>query len=62
MTLGFMHSVTVGPSELVKEINLLYIYIYIYIYIYMCVCVCVCVAFDKFTDFFVQAFKIVVDS
>ena len=46
--------------------------IYIYIYIYMCVCVCVCVcvslsvceygAFNKFPDFFIQAFKIVVDS
>ena len=38
----------------------------IYIYIYMCVCVCVCVcvcgAFNKFPDFFVQAFKIVIDS
>ena len=30
----------------------------IYIYIYMRVCVCV---FNKFPDFFVQAFKIVVD-
>ena len=41
-----------------------YIYIYIYIYICVCVCVCVCVcgAFNKFPDFFVQAFKIVVDS
>ena len=32
----------------------------------MCVCVCVCVyirgAFNKFPDFFVQAFKIVVNS
>ena len=28
----------------------------------MCVCVCVCGAFNKFRDFFVQAFKIVVDS
>ena len=32
----------------------------------MCVCVCVCVyvccAFNKFADFFVRAFKIVVDS
>ena len=27
----------------------------------MCVCVCVCGAFNKFSDFFVQAFKIVVD-
>ena len=44
--------------------------IYIYIYIYMCVCVCVCVcvwvcvfgAFNSFPYFFVQAFKIVVDS
>ena len=27
----------------------------------MCVCVCVCGAFNKFPDFFVQAFKIVVD-
>ena len=36
---------------------------YIYIYICECVCVCVCVcAFNKFPDFFVQAFKIVVDS
>ena len=34
--------------------------IYIYIYIYICVCVCVCGAFNKFTDFFVQVFKIVV--
>ena len=53
----------------------MYIYVYIYIYIYMCVCVCVCVyiyinmymciyvfAFNKFPDFFGQAFKIVVDS
>ena len=41
----------------------LHVYIYIYIYIYVCVCVCVCVcgAFNKFSDFFVQAFKIVVD-
>ena len=28
----------------------------------MCVCVCVCGAFNKFSDFFVQAFTIVVDS
>ena len=28
----------------------------------MCVCVCVCGAFNKFPDFFVQAFKIVVGS
>ena len=37
---------------------------YIYIYIYMCVCVCVCVCgeFNKFPDFFIQAYKIVVDS
>ena len=28
----------------------------------VCVCVCVCVDFNKFPDFFVQAFKIVVDS
>ena len=28
----------------------------------VCVCVCVCGAFNKFPDFFVQAFKIVVDS
>ena len=36
----------------------------VYIYIYMCVCVClnVCGAFNKFPDFFVQAFKIVIDS
>ena len=33
-----------------------YIYIYIYIYIYMRG------AFNKFPDFFVQVFKIVVDS
>ena len=37
-----------------------------HIYIYMCVCVCVCVcvrgAFNKFPDFFIQAFNIVVDS
>ena len=33
-----------------------------YIYIYVCVCVCVCGAFNKFPDFFVQAFKILVDS
>ena len=33
-------------------------------YMYVCVCVCmfVCGAFNKFPDFFVQAFKIVVDS
>ena len=30
----------------------------IYIYIYMCVCG----GFNKFPDFFVQAFKIVIDS
>ena len=35
-------------------------HIYIYIYIYMCVCVCN--AFNRFPEFFVQAFKIVVDS
>ena len=40
----------------------------LYIYVCMCVCVCVCVyryiqdAYDKFPDFFVQAFKIVIDS
>ena len=28
----------------------------------VCVCVCVCGAYNKFPDFFVQAFKIVVDS
>ena len=28
----------------------------------VCVCVCVCGAFNKFPDFFVQAFNIVVDS
>ena len=28
----------------------------------VCVCVCVCGTFNKFSDFFVQAFKIVVDS
>ena len=28
----------------------------------VCVCVCVCGAFNKFPDFFVKAFKIVVDS
>ena len=28
----------------------------------MCVCVCVCGSFNKFPDFFVQAFTIVVDS
>ena len=33
-------------------------HIYIYIYIYTCVCG----SFNKFPDFFVQAFKIVVDS
>ena len=27
----------------------------------VCVCVCVCGAFNKFPDFFVPAFKIVVD-
>ena len=27
-----------------------------------CVCVCVCGTFNKLTDFFVQVFKIVVDS
>ena len=44
------------------------------IYIYMCVCVCVCLyiyiyiyiyirdSFNKFIAFFVQAFKIVLDS
>ena len=36
---------------------------YIYIYIYMCVCVCVCVwCLQKFPDFFVQTFEIVVDT
>ena len=33
-----------------------------YIYIYMCVCVCVCVSSISFQTFFVQEFKIVVDS
>ena len=28
----------------------------------VCVCVCVCVTFNKIPDFFVQAFKILVDS
>ena len=28
----------------------------------VCMCVCVCGEFNKFPDFFVQAFKIVVDS
>ena len=42
-------------------------YIYIYIYTYMCVCVCVCLCVYvvhsiSFQTFFVQAFKIVVDS
>ena len=42
--------------------------IYIYIYIYMCVCVYIYIYihththFNKFQDFFVQAFKIIVDS
>ena len=39
-----------------------YNWIYIYIYICVCVCVCVCGAFNKFPDFFVQEFRIVVDS
>ena len=40
------------------------LYIYMYINIYICVCVCVCVygESNKFPDFFLQAFKIVVDS
>ena len=38
------------------------IYIYIYIYIYIHTCVCVCGSFNKFPEFFVQAFKIIVDS
>ena len=28
----------------------------------VCVCVCVCGEFNKFQDFFVEAFKIAVDS
>ena len=28
----------------------------------VCVCVCVCADFNKFPDFFVQSFKIAVDS
>ena len=32
------------------------------IYIYVCVCVCVCGAFNRFSDFFVQTFKIAVES
>ena len=28
----------------------------------VCVCVCVCGAFNKFPDFFVQAFKTIVHS
>ena len=38
------------------------IHIYIYIYIYIYICIYICGAFNKFPDFFVQAFKIVVDS
>ena len=34
----------------------------VYIYICVYICVCVCGAFNKFPDFFVQAFKIGVDS
>ena len=62
-----------GKSLIYSTFHLFSSYIYIYIYIYTCVCVCVCVcdenkwkyirgAFNKFPDFFVQAFKIVVDS
>ena len=36
--------------------------IYIYIYMYVCMYVCIREAFNKLTDFFVQAFKIVEDS
>ena len=42
-----------------------YIYIYIYIYICICVCVCVCVYVVpsmSIQTFFVQAFKIIIDS
>ena len=30
--------------------------------VYIYICVCVCGAFNKFPDFFAQAFKIVIDS
>ena len=40
--------------------NVLCGYAWMYIYIYTCVCVCG--AFNKFPEFFVQAFKIAVDS
>ena len=46
----------------------MYICVCVCVYIYMCVCVCIyiyiyiCSEFNKFPDFFVQEFKIVVDS
>ena len=50
--------------ERVREIcarSMIYIYIYIYIYIWY-IYIYIRGAFNKFRDFFVQAFKIVVDS
>ena len=40
----------------------IYIYIYIYIYTYTHTHIYICGAFNKFPDFFVQVFRIVVDS
>ena len=44
------------------EYFLFFINISNYIYIYIYVCVCVCGSFNKFPDFFVQAFNIGIDS
>ena len=48
-------------SNIIKIIisNYTYIYIYIYIHTYTCTYTS---GFNKFPDFFVQAFKIVIDS
>ena len=45
-----------SPSITVANFTTLLIYVYIYIYIY------ICGFFNKFPDFFVQAFRIVVES
>ena len=37
-------------------------YMYIYVYVYLWVYICIRGVFNKFPDFFVQAFKIFVDS
>ena len=60
LLVGFL--VFYGISTLVGYFKQNHIYICVCVCACACVCVCVCGAFNKFPDFFVQAFKNVVDS